>query len=308
MSRLQSVFISRYNPFFNVAVDYNRIWSWRVKSVARIFIPFLLLASTGCEKKESSLIDSTGTPPTLISTGLSPSSINSDSINIGSSRNPDDVLSLSTAVTARVVAGSENPISSVFFVLRNPSNSQVLSSGELLDNGSGMDSRENDGVYNGRAAFQIKRVEIGTFVLEVSAEGNNGLTSNTVLAKLSVFRGNKPPILSTLEAPDTLTLANQSQLLTLRILATDPDGLTDVARVVFNSYKPDGSASSGNPFQMYDDGSASHGDVRASDGTYSLTISLPSNTQPGVYRFEFQAFDRSNEASSIFVHSVTVKQ
>jgi hypothetical protein len=59
---------------------------------------------------------------------------------------------------------------------------------------------------------------------------------------------------------------------------------------------------------MYDDGAASHGDLAAGDGTYSLIITLPSTTQTGTYRFEFQAFDRSNEGSAKVIHQVTVKQ
>jgi len=262
----------------------------------------------GCEKKETSLIDSSGPPPTLLNAEISPSSVNSDSINVGSSRTPDDVLAISTIVTAHANANSDNPIQDVRFVLRGPITSQPIADGPLLDDGIGIDVKANDGIYTARVSFEIKRVEIGDFSIEINAESRNGLISNTTLARLKIFRGNTPPSLSTLEAPDTLTLGSQSQLLTLRILATDPDGLADIARVVFSSFKPDGSASGGNPFQMFDDGAASHGDVRAGDGTYSLTISLPPSTQPGVYRFEFQAFDRSNAASAILIHRITVKQ
>jgi hypothetical protein len=249
-----------------------------------------------------------GHPPVLLQTDINPSSINSDSINVGGSRNPDDLLSLSTIISAWVTASSDNPVSNVRFSLKNPSSNQTISDGELLDNGGGVDRTKGDSLFTGKATFQIKRVEIGIFRVEIYAEAQNGFQSNTAVAPLTVYRGNHPPALSGLDAPDTVKLANQTQLLTLRIKATDPDGVSDIARVIFNSYKPDTSASSGNPFQMYDDGAASHGDLAAGDGTYSLIITLPSTTQTGTYRFEFQAFDRSNEASATIVHRVTVKQ
>jgi hypothetical protein len=101
-------------------------------------------------------------------------------------------------------------------------------------------------------------------------------------------------------------LGNDTQVLLLTLKVEDPDGQSDVARVVFNSFKPDGSPSGGNPFSMFDDGLPVHGDEKAGDGTFSLAISLPAGTPPGTYRFEFQALDRSNEPSNIIVHRITI--
>ncbi len=271
-------------------------------------LALVLVAAGGCEKKTGSVVDSVGPPPVLVQATVNPSSINSDSVNAGGTRNPDDILSLSATIAARVSASSENPVSYVRFSLKNPLSNQSISDGELIDNGGGVDRTKGDSLFTGKAIFQIKRVEIGVFRAEISAEAQNGFLSNTVVVPLMVYRGNRPPELSAIDAPDTLKLANQAQLLTLRIKATDPDGLSDIARVIFNSYRPDNSASGGNPFQMYDDGASSHGDLAAGDGLYSLIITLPSTAQTGTYRFEFQAFDRSNEASTMVIHRVTVKQ
>jgi hypothetical protein len=273
-------------------------------------LPFALalVATGGCEKKNGSIVDSVGLPPVLLQTEISPSSINSDSINVGGNRNPDDLLSLSATVTARVTASPDNPVSFVRFSLISPSTNHTVSEGELLDNGAGVDRKMGDSLFTSKATFQIKRVEIGIFRVEINAEAQNGFRSNTNVIPFTIFRGNRPPVLSGLDAPDTLKLANEDQILTLRIKATDPDGQSDIARVIFNSYLPNDSPSSGNPFPMYDDGAASDGDLAAGDGTYSLIITLRSTTQTGTYRFEFQAFDRSNEGSTILVHRVTVKQ
>ncbi|MCX6135770.1 MAG: hypothetical protein NTU47_18345 [Ignavibacteriales bacterium] len=253
-------------------------------------------------------IDSVGHPPTLLQADITPSSVNTDTINTGASRNPEDLLSISVTVSAQVSQNSDNPLSHVRCSLKPPSSSSTLSESELNDDGAAPDRTKGDGIYTGKVGIQIKRVEIGTFRAEVSAEAQNGFQSNTIIAPLTVYRGNRAPVLTSLDAPDTVTLANQSQSLLLRIKSTDADGLSDLAKVIFNSYKPDGTPSSGNPFLMYDDGSASHGDIVAGDGIYSLIITLPPATSPGTYRFEFQAFDRSNETSAVVVHRITVKQ
>lgn len=273
-----------------------------------VLVASMLLLAIGCEKKQSGLIDSIGSPPVLLQTSISPSSINSDSINVGASRSPDDLLSLSAIVTARVDGAPDNPVAAVRFVVSSPIDNQSVSNGQLFDDGVGPDVKKGDGQYSAKLAFQIKRVEIGVFRIEISAEGQNGFQSNTNIVPLTVYRGNSVPVLSDLNAPDTVTLGSQTQLLIFHVRANDPDGLSDIATVVFNSFKPDNSPSGGNPFRMYDDGDLSnHGDDKAGDGIYSLIVTLPPSVQTGTYRFEFQAFDRSNAGSNILIQRITVK-
>jgi hypothetical protein len=269
----------------------------------------LALFAGGCEKKSSSLIDSTGSPPVLVQTSVSPTSINSDSINVGASRSPDDVLSISAIVTAQINGAPDNPVTAVRFGVSNPDADLSISDGQLFDDGVAPDAKKGDGQYSAKIAFQIKRVEIGVFKISISAEGQNGFQSNTNIVPLTVYRGNNVPVLSDLDAPDSVKLGSQTQLLVLHVRASDPDGLSDVASVVFNSFKPDNSPSGGNPFQMYDDGNvSSHGDEKAGDGIYSLIVTLPPTVQTGTYRFEFQAFDRSSAQSNIIVQRISVKQ
>jgi hypothetical protein len=273
-------------------------------------LPYVLLVllGGGCERRESTIIDTQGQTPLLAQVIVSPSSINSDTINVGSSRKPEDTLSLSTTITAHVDQMAGNPISAVRFSLKNPDNNEAISQGALLDDGNGADQRRNDGIYSGKAEFQIERVVIGVFQVEVTAEGSNGFQSNTVIAPLTVYRGNHPPVISAIQAPDTVHLGSQDQLLVLHVSADDPDGLADLARVILNSYLPDGSPSKQNPIPMYDDGSPDHGDTIAGDGIFSLIIQLSYTTPTGTYKFVFQAFDRSNVGSSTIVHTVTVLQ
>ena len=267
------------------------------------------MLAIGCERSENSVLESVGAAPNLSEVSISPSTINTDSITVGATRKPDDILPVKVAVFGRVShqLGSPN-ISAVRFTVNREAGSSSLAIGELFDNGADPDRLKGDGIYSGRASFQIKRVEIGTYHIEVTAEDFKGYTSNTAILPLQIIRTNQPPVLSDLQAPDTIKLASQDQLLVLQVKASDPNGLEDVQRVVFNSFNPAGIPSASNPFQMFDDGDANHGDATRGDGVYSLRIVLPSTTPTGTYRFEFQAFDKSNEVSNVIIHRITVRQ
>jgi hypothetical protein len=275
----------------------------------RLLLLGLASICLSCERTDNSIIDVNGLAPLLTNVVVSPSSVNTDSINVGPSREPEDTLHLKIAIFAQVPAlQGSHQIAAVEFSVLPQGSTTPLVVGQLADDGSPPDESGGDGTYSGWAAFDIQRVEIGTFQIEVTVVGQNGFRSNTLISPLQIIRGNRPPGLSNLEAPDTVKLASQDQLLLLQVTASDPDGLADVQRVVFNSYRPNGAPSSGNPFPMFDDGNASHGDAVRGDGIYSLTILLPSTSQTGTYRFEFQAFDRSNDSSSVILHSITVTQ
>jgi hypothetical protein len=274
-------------------------------ALSAFFVSLLLLFGS-CEKKDGNVIDSTGTAPLLTQVSLSPSVINSDTINVGSNRQPTDLLTIATTIVARVQTSSQGT-TSVDYSITSSDSLMFLSRGTLLDDGQAPDQSKGDGLYSARASFQIRRVQFGSYTVQVDAESEQGYRSNTIFTPLVIVRGNRPPVISELSAPDTVKLGNQSQSLLLTVRANDPDGLSDIAKVLFNSYKPDGTASGGNPFLMYDDGLAAHGDASAGDGIFSLLISLPSNTQLGTYRFEFQAFDRSSEPSNVIILRLTVK-
>lgn len=267
----------------------------------------LSLSGIGCERISQSAVDPSYRPPVLMQVSSSLSAINTDTMNVGSTRKPEDVLPISLTVTAKLPPDDVRIISTVQVRITDPDASDPLSTSSMLDDGAPPDQVKGDGVYSATASFQIQRYQVGVFMLEVVAVGVNDYRSNTLLLAINIFRGNHAPVASIIQAADTVNLGNDSQLLTLRLRVIDEDGLPDVTRVSFNSYRPDGSASSGNPFQMYDDGTATHGDEKSGDGIFSLLVTLPPTTQPGTYRFEFQAFDRSNAASTLLVHRITVK-
>jgi hypothetical protein len=108
-------------------------------------------------------------------------------------------------------------------------------------------------------------------------------------------------------APDTIKRpSSDDKSFLLTATTTDADDNRDVKEVTFDTFKPDGSASSGNPFQMYDDGTS--GDVVAGDFIFSLRIFITSQNATGNYRFEFQAKDYSDLLSNKIIHTITVIQ
>ena len=294
-------------PLFGISTASHLLPAYEISFMLRRLAPFVAGAflCIGCEKTPSSIIDHSTTPPFISQVTISPTEINSDTINIGPTRSPEDILPIPVTVVARARVDATQRLV-VRFSVRSSDSLLVVALGELKDDGIDIDQNKGDGFFSGKAKFQIRRVQLGSFLIEVSAELDDGSQSNTWIAPLKIYRGNRPATISNLQAPTSVKLGNDTQVLLLTLKVEDPDGQSDVARVVFNSFKPDGSPSGGNPFSMFDDGLPVHGDEKAGDGTFSLAISLPAGTPPGTYRFEFQAFDRSNEPSNIIVHRITI--
>jgi len=241
---------------------------------------------------------------------ISPSTINTDTINIGPQRLPTD--SLRIGVKATVQVSDPEGLSNVKVVtvrVFKPASQDLIRTAQLVDNGTPPNASSGDGTFSGVVQFVIIRSDIGDFKVEVTATNNGGLASNSLSAAVSVLRLNKPPTLSDLVAPDTLSVGASTVLLRLTVRANDPDGQGDIQKVFFNSFRPDGSPATGNPFQMFDDGNVNgpSGDAIKDDGVYSLTIQLQPTTTKGNYRFEFQAVDRSVASSNTIVHNVTVR-
>lgn len=228
---------------------------------------------------------------------------------MGPDRLPTDVLLLQLTVTARFThpAGQSRILDPVYSLFRSR-DQPVRIRGVLFDNGQSPDATGGDSVYTATATLSITRSEIGLFFLELWAEDKNGFRSNTALLPLTVARLNRPPALQSVQAPDTVAKGGITQVLQLTAAVTDDDGLADIRRVIFNSFRPDNSPSSGNPFSLFDDGDiAAHGDQTAGDGVYNLLVTLPASADTGRYRFEFQAFDRSNAASAVITKFIQVR-
>jgi hypothetical protein len=267
-------------------------------------IYLLLLAGiiTSCSEENLNVVDANfSNPPIVKSVKIEPAEINLDTVKIGSDKNPDDTLNINLKITATVLdKDGQDDIAETLYEIINPLKSITLSKGKLAK----LDSI----TFYAEPNFKIKRRESGNYYVKVFAMDRGGFSGNEVYVSLNLYHMNHPPVLSDLNAPDTVYIQPQTVLIKITIKAFDPDGNDDIKTVQFNVFKPDGSPSSGNPFKMYDDGNASgiSGDEKAGDGIYSLIIQLPPNTQKGTYKFEFQAIDKSNEQSNIITHFMTV--
>jgi hypothetical protein len=175
----------------------------------------------------------------------------------------------------------------------------------LFDDGKNNDGAANDGVF-ARAISTSKLCGEGAFsVLLRAIDAANG-ESPALIGSTNVKRSgiNLSPAVSNLNAPATISRNRVPNAYVLSIQASDPNCITDLKRVFFNTFLPNGNASSGNPFAMRDDGK--EGDAVASDGRYSLTIQITPQNATGNYRFEFQAEDKRGALSNKIIQTITV--
>ncbi len=244
--------------------------------------------------------------PTPSSLLLSPSTVDIDTLGISGGTSTETVT---VPALVRIRFFSTPSHLTIVARARRDFTSSPLASRALHDDGAPPDLQANDGEFSGKLEFTIRRVEVGTYWIEAFGETVQGHRTKVLYEPFLVVRSNQPPVLSNLQAPDTVALSSQDQLIQLRVRASDPNGLQDVVRVIFNSYRPNGAPSSGNPFEMYDDGNRNgpSGDEIRGDGIYSLRILLPATTQTGTYRFEFQAYDRAGATSNLLIHRMTVR-
>ena len=185
----------------------------------------------------------------------------------------------------------------------------------LADDGTGGDAVAADSLYSFILSSNFSNGKVRTYYLYFNvydSAGNQGSMVQKILR--TVNSTNEPPIISTLVAPDTMYIPPIDVIQVLLTLdVSDAQGLADIRKVFFNSYKPDGSPASGNPFDMLDDGGIvyasgfSSGDKAANDGTYSLKINLTSDNKKGTYRFLFEAVDYSNAKSNQIIHYIVVE-
>lgn len=281
----------------------------------RIYISFFIsvllgFLLTSCEK-----IDETSTPedyssPVIRLIDITPVKINTDSININNGKNPDDSvqLNISFLLTENIFSDQSYLIQRFEYTLFNSMNSLNQLTGTIKTSKSAIEG--NTGFkHSGLITFAIKRKDIGNYSLRIFGFDSKERKSNLIISNINVFRENHPPIIEKVSAPDTIFISEGTQKHFLIAKVSDPEGLNDIKKVYFNSFKPDGSAASGNPFQLLDDGNklGASGDDKAGDGQYSLTIQITDQNPKGKYRFDFYATDKSDSTSNSKTHYIVVK-
>lgn len=194
-------------------------------------------------------------------------------------------------------------IDSVWFDLFAAFSLKRVLHGRFRDDGGGGDAVAGDSLFTFSGDVSGKVRTGGQFRLRLQAVDRNGLLSNVIVNDLYIDLPDGPPVLFNLSAPDTISRIDGDEFL-ISVQASDPLGLDDIEQVYFNVTLPSGGQAAGNPFLLYDDGTA--GDETAGDGIYSLTSVININNNLGDYQFVFQARDISGALSNELIHIITV--
>ncbi len=218
----------------------------------------------------------------------------------------DQIIPFRLSVVA-VDPDTEDAVQRVIYQILDPTLTSIAEQGELNDQGIRGDSLAGDGIFSIETTTAFAHWKFGNYYVHLQAFDRRAKASDLVsqVVPWVKLQPGRPPQILSITAPDTIqlpTTGDQSFLLTAKV--ADPDDNRDIKEVFFNTFKPNGSPSSGNPFKMYDDGTS--GDRNAGDFIYSLTIFITAQNAPGDYRFEFQAKDYSDFVSEKVIHIITV--
>lgn len=184
----------------------------------------------------------------------------------------------------------------------------------LLDNGKpeNKDEVANDKIFTNY--FKLRDdLPNGNYTVEYFVEEISNSTSNFIKKigtqnfNFDNGKENFSPILSNLNAPDTVILIGESVLIPLSVTASDSNGLDDIEEVYFITYSSNG-ITNGFKTYLYDDGDiTNNGDEIAGDGIFSRIIVFTSSNTKGQWRFDFQAMDRKNKLSNIIQHYIVIQ-
>ncbi|MFZ2324295.1 MAG: hypothetical protein WAV89_11445 [Ignavibacteriaceae bacterium] len=263
------------------------------KLLAVVLISIIVI--TGCEQEFDNTIDNFNYNYQVVS--VSPS-------------DPIYFDSTDSLITVSIKFSSGSTIQTVFCDIY-ASDDTKLSTVTLYDDGNSSkgDSTKNDMIYSNKLPLsrvypngvynikyfvtdelnEIKQVAIGTFTY------NNG-------------QNNVAPILNNLILADSV---KRNVQITFSVNASDENGLSDIVKVYYELYQPNGSKitnSNGvSQFPLFDDGNVeTNGDLTANDGKYTVKLTFPVSVASGLWRFEFQAKDRAGALSEKITKSVKV--
>lgn len=281
-------------------IKYYRTKSFMYKKF-RLFLPLItsFFIIWGCEKKYDNILDADESKYSV--TVSSAPFFNTVDFN------PED-----SAVVIYIGLNNTSVIKDVWVDIFSSENKKLNSSPfYLFDNGENStgDKVKGDGVYSNRFPFS-QYYPNGDYRIEFYYSDTRNFIAN-ILRHGFVFdnqQENFPPVISNLSVPDTAFIGSTIQLIYISIDVYDQNGLNDIEMVYFNSFiPPNGNPSQSNPFKLYDDGKADHGDLVAGDGRFSTIVQLPTQgVTTGQYRWEFEAKDRGKKLSNKIIHFITI--
>lgn len=273
--------------------------SMRTISRSTILLTFSLLI-LACKDKEGT-VDVPQNAPRLLSASVDPAWV-----HIDSNRTLVDSLGnyryrITISATAVVVdADGAEDIGGLSLLIRNPRLTSPLFSGLY-----GAGTRTGDTArFAASTSFIMERCDAGSFTVDFQAHDNAHLASNGMGIVFETLRNNLRPSLSNLVAPDTVVRpAAGSVTFLFTVMASDPDGLCDVADVSFYVIFPPPPSGA---IPLFDDGDPEKGDQTAGDGIFSRIVSINSQNTLGEKRIVFLAKDRAGALSDSLFHSFYV--
>lgn len=275
-----------------------------MRFINKIIIFILSFVITSCEKDKFTLLDTNYNAPSISKLILSKYIIDTDTIKMDNQTSVLDTITITNTVSVLVddVDGLQD-IKEVYIKTENPNSSKSVYSGNLKFMEFTTEANKILAKYSDTLSFKITRQVVGDFYVLCEAIDNNNLTSNVLITSFTITRSGEPPVISDLNAPDTVNLPTSgSSIILFSIKATDPNN--DIKEVYFRSLD---SSDPHKKFYMYDNGDLrNNGDTSANDGIYSILIQLPYNMTPKSYRFEFEASDYTEYLSNKIIHTLTV--
>lgn len=265
----------------------------------KYFLLVTILFIAGCEKKFDGIIET--------------KNLSYDVIGI-SAFETKTYTPLDSLIQLNVFLKSSENIKAVFADVYSPSSNKLNSEPIILfDDGNSEhgDIGGGDNIFSNK--FPLSEYDLnGNYKIYYYITDKSDITNLIGVHSFNYdnSQDNLAPIISNLSAPDTAVIGTEDTLIKISLQADDPNGKDDIELVFFNSFiPPDGHASSGNPFTLFDDGSIDHGDDVANDGIYSVIIVLPAppvQVPKGQYRWEFQARDRGKKLSEKIIHFIQI--
>lgn len=265
----------------------------------KYFLLIAVLLFAGCEKDFDGIIDT--------------ENLSYDVIGISTFENKT-YTPLDSLIQLNVFLKSSENVKTVFADLYSPASIKLNAESIILfDDGNSEhgDIISGDNIFSNK--FPLSEFDLnGNYKIYYYITDNSGITHLIGVHSFNYdnSQDNLAPLISNLVAPDTAIIGAEDTFIKISVKADDPNGEDDIELVFFNSFiPPDGHASSGNPFSMFDDGSNDHGDDVANDGIYSVIIVLPAppvQVPKGQYRWEFQVRDRGKKLSEKIIHFIQI--
>jgi hypothetical protein len=275
----------------------------QIKKFLNLIILLFFILFQSCENIGNTSIETEKYTPYIMSENVSPLQFNTIMLQIS---NGVVQLNIDFSLIEILNGNDAKRIEQFKYEILNTNDFKLDFSGNI-ENITSNSISSNSIQHSGKISITIKESDIGNYLLQIYGTNSETNNSNSIITNFVVRRENNPPVIEQIIAPDTLVV-NTSIRFVISVRVSDAQGLTDISRVYFNSYRPDGVSSARN-LQMFDDGNQNgpSGDMVANDGTYSLGISINENNMKGSCRFDFYATDRSGARSEVYQHFITIE-